>query len=167
MVTVKDIVDVLELVPDPELPISIVELGLVEEVQCDGHKATITLLPTWSGCPALTMIESDVRQRVVAINGINACDVQWRYEPAWTPDRISVDGRAKLKEHGVTTPQGCEHHGRPAEVPLMTSAIPCPYCGSNQTRLDSPYGPTRCRAIYFCNACRNQFEHMKPRTSSS
>ena len=107
MVTKHDIHAALELVPDPELPISIVELGLVEDVACDGSKATIVLLPTWSGCPALPMIEADVRQRVSALEGIDVCEVQWRYEPAWTPDRISADGRSKLKAHGVTTPQGC------------------------------------------------------------
>ena len=166
MVTKHDIHAALELVPDPELPISIVELGLVEDVACDGSKATIVLLPTWSGCPALPMIEADVRQRVSALEGIDVCEVQWRYEPAWTPDRISADGRSKLKAHGVTTPQGCGGKPLQAGVSLTTSAMKCPYCGSNQTRLDSPYGPTRCRAIYFCHRCRNQFEHMKPRNTS-
>ena len=160
MVKRADIDAALALVPDPELPVSIVELGMVVDVEVDGGAVRIDLLPTYSGCPALPMIEQDVCDRISAIDGIDACEVCWCYEPPWTPDRISHSGRASLKEHGVTTPQcGC---GEP--VSLTTSAIPCPFCGSNETRVDSPFGPTRCRAIHFCDACRNQFEHMKPRS---
>jgi ring-1,2-phenylacetyl-CoA epoxidase subunit PaaD len=163
MVTRQDILAVLELVPDPELPVSIVQLGLVEDVQCVDNTAHIVLLPTWSGCPALPMIEADVRDRVSALDGVDVCEIQWHYEPAWTPDRISPDGLAKLKQHGVTTPSACCNNSGQSTVTLATSVLPCPYCGSRETRLDSPYGPTRCRAIYFCDGCRNQFEHMKPR----
>ncbi|MDP7070517.1 MAG: phenylacetate-CoA oxygenase subunit PaaJ [Phycisphaerales bacterium] len=161
MVTAEDIWAALDEVPDPELPVSIVELGMVEHVDAEGEVPTVHLIPTYTGCPALPMIERDVHARVGAIEGVRRCTIQWRFEPPWTPDRITDTGRAKLADHGVTTPQ-CGH-ADPKHVPLHTSAIPCPYCGSSQTRLDSPFGPTRCRAIHFCDACRNQFEHMKPR----
>ena len=95
MVTHQDILAVLELVPDPELPVSIVQLGLVEDVRFVDNTAHIVLLPTWSGCPALPMIEADVRDRVSALDGVDVCEIQWHYEPAWTPDRISPDGLAK------------------------------------------------------------------------
>ncbi len=159
--SVDDIGAALNQVPDPELPLSIVELGMVEDVMVDSHAAVIRLIPTYTGCPALPMIERDVHAKVREVEGIEQCTVEWCYNPPWTPERISESGRAKLKAHGVTTPQ-CGH-ADPNHVPLHTSAIPCPYCGSTDTRLDSPFGPTRCRAIYFCGACRNQFEHMKPR----
>jgi ring-1,2-phenylacetyl-CoA epoxidase subunit PaaD len=154
--------EVLATIPDPELPVSIVELGLVKDVTLEtnsaGSIARITLLPTFTGCPALDMIANDVRTKVGAVEGVDACEVTWCYEPAWTTDRISDSGRAQLKAHGVTVPT-CQ--GGADLVSLRTSAIACPYCQSNDTRLDSPYGPTRCRSIYFCEACRNQFEHMK------
>ncbi|MDP7028638.1 MAG: phenylacetate-CoA oxygenase subunit PaaJ [Phycisphaerales bacterium] len=157
MVKLAEIEAALDRVPDPELPVSIVELGMVVSAALDGGTATIRLLPTYTGCPALPMIESDVITQISSIEGIERCHVVWAYEPAWTPDRISESGLDKLKAHGVTACCGG------STVTLTTSAIPCPYCGSDRTRLDSPFGPTRCRAIHFCEACRNQFEHMKPR----
>jgi len=160
MVSAAEIRIALDQVADPELPVSIVELGMVQNVACDDGCARVTLLPTYTGCPALPMIEADVRDKVGAVPGVQSVEVAWCYEPAWTPDLVSPEGRTKLRDHGVTTPC-C---GQQPTVTLTTSAIPCPYCGSQKTRLDSPFGPTRCRSIHFCEACRNQFEHMKPRS---
>lgn len=163
MVANDEVMAVLRKIPDPELPISIVDLGLVEDIRIDqdGDPFTIriTLLPTFIGCPALDMIAKDVEQQVRDLPHVSACQVTWVFEPPWSVDRISDAGKAVLEANGVSVP-GCRN-GQEA-IPLMTSAIPCPYCGSSKTRLDSPYGPTRCRSIYFCDACRNQFEHMKP-----
>ena len=147
---------------DPELPCSIVDLGLVEGVEVDEHcNVEVTLLPTFTGCPALDMIASDVTSRVQDIDGVASCSVRWVFQPLWTTDRISEAGRASLKDHGVTVP-GC---GTPAgtsqSTTLRTSAIPCPWCGSRKMRLDSPFGPTRCRTIQYCEACKNTFEDMK------
>ena len=162
MVAQEDIRTLLLEVPDPELPVSIVDLGLVEDIriervetQCNVH---VSLLPTFVGCPALEVIARDVRDKINRMPEVILCEVEWIFDPPWSVDRISEAGRVQLEQHGVTVP-GCQN--RDEAVPLMTSAIPCPYCGSSETRLDSPYGPTRCRSIYFCEACRNQFEHMK------
>jgi len=160
MVSIQTIEAALEQVPDPELPISIVELGMVKTVSLEGKSARVHLLPTYTGCPALPVIEKDVVTKISAIEGVDECIVEWAYEPAWTPDRITPVGRDTLRAHGVTS-MPCASE---AKVTLTTSAITCPYCGSSQTRLDSPFGPTRCRSIHFCEACRNQFEHMKTRT---
>ena len=164
MVTQNDILGsihaALSEILDPELPCSIVDLGLVETVELDNDRsATITLLPTFSGCPALDMITKDVTTRISKIPEIQSCQVQWVFEPAWTTDRISKAGRDSLKAHGVTVPE----HGPPRKdrVPLTTSVIKCPFCQSNETSLDSLFGPTRCRMIYYCQACQNSFEHMK------
>ncbi len=147
-------------ITDPELPCSIVDLGLVEDVRIHkGHTAIITLLPTFSGCPALDMITNDVTKRIEDLPQIKSCRVDWIFNPAWTTDRISEAGRASLKAHGVTV---AKHEDQlENQVPLTTSVIACPFCKSNQTRLDSPFGPTRCRMIYYCEACQNSFEHMK------
>lgn len=166
MVVQCDVTEVLRRVPDPELPVSIVDLGLVEEIRikrgAGAAAVQVDLLPTFIGCPALDIIAKDVATKVQELPGVMSCHVTWRFEPPWSVDRISEDGRATLAAHGVTVPS-CHGGGSTpdATVPLMTSVIPCPYCGSTQTRLDSPYGPTRCRSIYYCTACRNQFEHMK------
>ncbi len=154
---------VLREIPDPELPVSIVDLGLVEDIRIQAEEDLftihVTLLPTFIGCPALDMIAKDVESKVADLASVATCTVSWIFDPPWSVDRISETGRSQLLEHGVTVP-GC---GSSQEsVPLMTSAIPCPYCNSSNTRLESSYGPTRCRSIYFCDACRNQIEHMKP-----
>ncbi len=153
---------VLKGIPDPELPCSIVELGLVEEVRVEEDgRVHIVLLPTFSGCPALDMIGKDVQQKVSALDCVSNCIVEWTFEPAWTTDRINEDGRASLARHGVTVPPPGEPFTGPSTTTLRTSAIPCPWCGSTNTRLDSPFGPTRCRTIQYCDDCQNTFEDMK------
>lgn len=164
MVTRDDILEVLATIPDPEMPISIVDLGLVEAIGIEGDAVRVTLLPTFVGCPALDMIRGDVEAKLGAMPGVGGVDVAFVYEPPWTVDRITEAGRESLREHGVTVP---DEGGRLAvaghaeQVQLRTSAVACPFCGSDSTYLDSPFGPTRCRTIYYCNSCRNSFERMK------
>ena len=170
--------DVLRTIPDPEMPISIVDLGLVESVRVkppmesagrtNGSSQTIEidLLPTFIGCPALDMIAGDVRAKVAKLPGVERVDVNWLFDPAWSVDRISANGRESLREHGVTVPdQGnrlhVAAHEAPQTITLRTSAVPCPFCRSHATYLDSPFGPTRCRTIYYCESCKNSFEHLK------
>ena len=166
MVVDQEILAVLREIPDPELPISIVDLGLVEDITIEGDDLQdihVQLLPTFIGCPALDMIARDVQTKVSDLAMVSTCKVTWIFDPPWSVERISDAGRTQLMEHGVTVPScGTSVDASQETIPLMTSAIPCPYCGSQETRLDSPYGPTRCRSIYFCDNCRNQFEHMKP-----
>ncbi len=168
MIDTEAIMDVLREIPDPEMPISIVDLGLVEDVRIetngDSAVVSINILPTFVGCPALPMIGNEIRTKVGAVEGVGEVSVQFIYDPPWSVDRISDEGRRSLAAHGVTVPE----HGSKLDVPghgstveLRTSAIACPFCGSNETRLESPFGPTRCRMIYYCEACRNSFEHMK------
>ncbi len=170
MVNRDDILAVLRPIMDPEMPISIVDLGLVEHIDVtaangDGAAVHIDILPTFVGCPALDMIRDDVEKAVRAVNGVTSVDVTFINDPPWTVDRISDEGREHLRAHGVTTPDRCgggsTSGGGVATVKLQTSVVPCPFCGSKSTYLDSPFGPTRCRMIYYCEACRNSFEHMK------
>ena len=149
-------------IPDPELPCSIIDLGLVEQVDidADGH-VHIVLLPTFTGCPALDMIADNVTREVTAIDGVASCRVKWVFDPPWSPDRINERGRASLKEHGVSVPTCGGGTPGPQEVQLRTSAVPCPWCDSRETRLESPFGPTRCRSIHYCDTCQNTFEDMK------
>ena len=165
-----DIFSVLRTIPDPEMPISIVDLGLIENVRAENGSVEVVMLPTFIGCPALDMIASDVKAKVGAIAGIVGVDVRWIFDPPWSVDRITPAGRESLRAHGVTVPERgsrlpvAGHMMGPAGdtlVRLATSAVPCPYCGSRSTTLESPFGPTRCRTIYYCDKCRNSFEHLK------
>ena len=110
------------------------------------------------------MIERDVRDRLSALEGVDEADVSFIFDPPWTVDRITEKGRHELAGHGITVPESGSRlpvAGHDGTVPLTASAVPCPYCGATRTRLDSPFGPTRCRMIWYCDACRQQFEHMK------
>ena len=118
------------------------------------------------GCPALPMIRDDIEAKVGGLEGVAAVAVRFVNDPPWSVDRITAAGRESLRAHGVTVPEVGDqlHGGAPREdgtVTLRTSAIPCPFCASTSTRLDNPFGPTRCRMIYYCESCRNAFEHMK------
>lgn len=180
MVIRESIIDVLRAIPDPEMPISIVDLGLVEAVRVhsaanqrdetsgSGTQVEIDLLPTFIGCPALDMIAGDVRAKISRLPGVAQVKVNWVFDPPWSVDRITPAGRESLREHGVTVPApgsggrlSIPAHESQQTVTLRTSAVPCPFCGSNSTYLDSPFGPTRCRTIYYCESCRNSFEHLK------
>lgn len=153
-----DILDVLRTVPDPEMPISIVDLGLVEHVDVSGGHVAITMLPTFVGCPALDMIRGEVETKIGAMPGVDTVRVRWTNEPAWTVDRISTAGRESLRQHGVVVPDVASAAGT---TPLTISATRCPFCGSSSTSMESAFGPTRCRMIFYCDACGNSFESMK------
>lgn len=170
MITANNIMDVLLTIPDPEMPISIVDLGLIEDVQIKNGRVSIDVLPTFIGCPALPMIADDITKKVGKLEDVIDVEVRFIYDPPWSVDRITEEGRASLKTHGVTVPEAGSgatrldvpgHAGNVGIVELQTSALPCPFCESRNTKLESEFGPTRCRMIYYCNSCRNTFEHLK------
>ncbi len=159
--TVADVVDALAGVKDPEIPVvSVLDMGMIGDVAVEGEHARVVVLPTFTGCPAIDVIRSDVAEAVARVDGIASVSVELSYEPPWTPDRISPEGRAKLRDFGLAPPSSA----RPvmiADIGLPSEAT-CPFCGSTDTRPDSMFGPTPCRALYYCNSCRNPFEQFKP-----
>jgi ring-1,2-phenylacetyl-CoA epoxidase subunit PaaD len=160
-VTEESIWSALAEVPDPELPgVSVVDLGVVLRVELDAaaRRARVLLMPTFLGCPALQIMRDAVRERVERL-GL-AAQVDVTTEQLWSSDRISAEGRRRLAAAGVAPPAPAEA-GRGAVIPLL-EAGPCPHCGSRDTALDSPFGPTLCRAIAYCRACRQPFEQFKP-----
>ncbi|TWT43723.1 putative 1,2-phenylacetyl-CoA epoxidase, subunit D [Phycisphaerae bacterium RAS1] len=173
MLSVESVFAALRDVNDPEMPINIVDLGIVEAVRlARDAEIEIDVTPTFVGCPALPVIESDIRRRVAALPGVSRVRVSFVYDPPWSVDRISAAGRESLARVGITVPQpgsACSSGALPDErrlVPLSIGgdprdAVACPLCGSADTSLESAFGPTRCKMIYYCERCRNQFEHMK------
>ena len=156
------ILEVLRTIDDPEMPISIVDLGIVQEVRYDESPglADIDILPTFVGCPALPMLEKMIAESVGQLEGVARVKVNFVYDPPWTVDRITEIGRASLKKIGVTVP---DRQGAPSADHLIQIPPPpaCPFCEASDVELTSPFGPTRCRMIYYCRACKNSFEHMK------
>jgi ring-1,2-phenylacetyl-CoA epoxidase subunit PaaD len=145
-------------VPDPELPmVSVVDLGMVERVEVDRDGIHVELLPTFVGCPALDLIRSAVEDRLQTFG--RPLEVRFAYRVPWTSDRITEAGRQKLHAAGFAPP-GPAGHDSPVLVQL-SMVVPCPHCGSRRTVLENLFGPTQCRAIYHCTACRQPFEHFK------
>jgi ring-1,2-phenylacetyl-CoA epoxidase subunit PaaD len=149
--------EALAEVPDPEIPVlSVVDLGLVHAVELDGERLRVELLPTFVGCPALEMIRQSVAERLAGM--APRVEVEMTFEVPWTSDRITADGRRKLRESGFAPPGG----SRPlfATIPVRPSAA-CPWCGSADTTLENLFGPTLCRSVFWCNRCRQPFEQFK------
>lgn len=146
--------DVLYTVEDPELPISVTDLGMIDAVDvADGH-VRITLVPTFSACPAIEVMREDIRRRVRELPEVQDVQVDLSFARPWTIARMSERGRQRLVAHGMAVPTPGSHK--------MRAGVVCPFCGSTNTTLENPFGPTLCRAIYYCNDCRNPIEQFKP-----
>ncbi len=145
-------------VPDPELPVLTLEdLGILRGVDvADGGHVTVTLTPTYSGCPAVDPIREEVR-RVVRDAGHTDVEVRTVLAPAWSTDWMSDAGRRKLLEYGIVPP---DRQASPA-CALMTGQVRCPRCGSDDTREVSRFGATPCQAHHVCNSCLEPFDRFK------
>lgn len=148
---------------DPEVPVlSVVDLGIVRDVREEDGVVVVDVTPTYSGCPAMKVIERDIEAalheagaRIVRINTV--------FQPAWTTDWISEDARERLRAYGIAPPSGA--------APVVTELIPlqrrvpavaCPTCGSKRTEQRSEFGSTACKAIWICGDCAEPFEYFKP-----
>ena len=146
-------------VADPEIPVvSIVDLGIVDEIRVDGGGIGVTLRPTFLGCPALDLIKAAVEDRLRAFG--RPTEVRFDHRTPWSSDRITRAGRRRLRGSGFAPP----HPVRADEPVLLQLQTPvaCPHCGSRRTILENAFGPTRCRAVYHCSNCRQPFESFKP-----
>jgi ring-1,2-phenylacetyl-CoA epoxidase subunit PaaD len=159
VVTAEQVWAALAEVPDPEIPvISLVDLGVVRDVAVDGDRVTIEFTPTFLGCPALDAMRVRMDEAVRSLGGDP--DVRVVLDDSWSTDRITPAGRAKLREAGFAPPAPREA-GEPTLVQLQTGSFRCPYCGSSDTHLENLFGPTPCRSIRYCDACRQPFEQFK------
>ena len=151
---------ILETVMDPEVPaLSIVDLGIVREAVGTDEGAVITITPTYSGCPAMREIESEIR-RALEEQGIGTVEIRTTYSPAWTSDWIAPAAREKLEAYGIAPPGPAESN----ELVTLRRRVPavcCPYCKSLNTVEKSEFGSTACKSIWFCNGCRQPFEQFK------
>jgi ring-1,2-phenylacetyl-CoA epoxidase subunit PaaD len=158
-VTVDDVWAALAEIPDPEIPvISLVELGVVKEVEVEDGRVRIDFTPTFMGCPALEPMQRAMEEKVAALGG--EPEVRVVLDDSWSTDRITPEGREKLREAGFAPPSP-RPVGKLDLVQLETSAFRCPYCGSTETRLENLFGPTPCRSIRYCDSCRQPFEQFK------
>lgn len=151
---------ILSTIPDPEIPvISIVELGIVRDVQVDDDGAvTISITPTYSGCPAMMAIEQDIKS-VLQQHGFEKVKVKLVYTPVWTTDWMPDEAKEKLRKYGIAPP--AHSTSDKSVLSLHPRSIACPRCGSLKTSMISPFGSTACKALYKCDECLEPFDYFK------
>ncbi|HSX74127.1 MAG TPA: 1,2-phenylacetyl-CoA epoxidase subunit PaaD [Shinella sp.] len=157
----------LSKVPDPEIPvISLTDLGIIRDVEWRDDTLVVTVTPTYSGCPATTVINLDIETALTG-KGLDKVKLERRLSPAWTTDWISAEGREKLRDYGIAPPVD----GTAADGLLMKRidrlsgrsnlTIACPRCGSTNTEKISQFGSTPCKASYRCTDCLEPFDYFK------
>jgi ring-1,2-phenylacetyl-CoA epoxidase subunit PaaD len=158
--TRDELFEILGTVPDPEVPVlSVVELGIVRDAVADDDGVTVTVTPTYSGCPAMREIEDEIRRALVE-HGLAPVTIRTTFAPVWTTDWITPAARAKLEAYGIAPPSVRDDTEL---VPLRRSipSIRCPFCSSMQTERRSEFGSTACKAIWYCRSCAQPFEEFK------
>ncbi len=146
-----ELMDILREVTDPEIPrVSIVDLGMVEGASVKGEHITVSLIPTFVGCPAQMLIQEKVQEHLLAAFPTHAISVRLSLEVPWSTDRITDTGRQALKQSGIAPP-GAD-----------LNDVACPFCNRDDTLLQNLFASTSCRSLYYCRACQNPFEAFKP-----
>ena len=148
---------VLGEVTDPEIPVlTIADLGVLREVSVRGDTVEVSITPTYSGCPAMNMIQLEI-ELALEREGFHGSKVQTVLSPAWTTDWMSEDGRRKLREYGIAPPQPASSR----RALFGVQEVACPQCGSANTELLSEFGSTSCKALWRCKSCREPFDYFK------
>lgn len=151
----EDVRNVLHSVLDPEVPVlSVMDLGIVRDIIVEQDKIEVRICPTYSGCPALDVIASDIKTALVNAD-YTQVHVKYVYDEAWTTDMISEEGRRKLEDYGIAAPQ--------YSLENANKAIPCPRCKSENTEQVSEFGSTACKAFHRCKDCLEPFDYFKCR----
>jgi ring-1,2-phenylacetyl-CoA epoxidase subunit PaaD len=159
VVTAERVWDALGEIPDPEIPVvSLVELGVVRDVAVEGDRVRVEFTPTFLGCPALEVMRDAMAERIRGLGAEPEIDVV--LDDSWSSDRITPEGRAKLRAAGFAPPAP-RAAAAPTLVQLQGAVFRCPYCGSRDTRLENLFGPTPCRSLRWCASCRQPFEQFK------
>jgi ring-1,2-phenylacetyl-CoA epoxidase subunit PaaD len=157
--TITDIWEILNLVPDPEVPvINVVELGVVRDVKLENDEVHVVITPTYTGCPAMKTIEEDIISMLES-KGFDKIKISTILSPAWTTDWITDEAREKLRIYGIAPPEKTSADkgflmGKP-------KVVACPLCRSTNTAMISQFGSTACKALYKCNDCKEPFDYFK------
>ncbi|MGZ0712748.1 1,2-phenylacetyl-CoA epoxidase subunit PaaD (plasmid) [Coraliomargarita sp. W4R53] len=146
-------------ITDPEVPVLTIEdLGVLRAVAVDGDRVTVTITPTYSGCPALETMRDDLILALTAA-GYDRVEVRTTLSPAWSTDWMSDEGKRKLTQYGIAPPSGMS---AVKQGPIrLKMAVKCPRCASLNTREVSRFGSTSCKALYECRACLEPFDYFK------
>ena len=158
---VAHIRELLANVLDPEVPaLTIEDLGILRDIAETPEGIEITITPTFTGCPAMKVIEEDIED-VLKAEGITNFKIKTVLSPAWTTDWMSAEGKRKLKEYGIAPPAWSTEDHLKAMLSGRKEIVECPFCNSTNTRLTSPFGSTACKALHYCDNCHQPFEEFK------
>jgi ring-1,2-phenylacetyl-CoA epoxidase subunit PaaD len=159
VVTAEQVWGALGEIEDPEIPvISLVDLGVIRDVEVSNGTVRVEFTPTFLGCPALEVMRTQMAEKIEELGA--KAEVRVIQDDSWSTDKITPAGREKLREAGFAPPAPREATA-PKLVQLQTGAFRCPYCGSTETRLENIFGPTPCRSLRYCESCRQPFEQFK------
>jgi len=154
----EDILQALREVMDPEIPtLSVIDLGMIGDIVMEDNNVTINLIPTFTACPAIKLLQQLIKEKISSIGLVNVSVVK-DDSVIWNTNRISESGKKKLEQFGLGTPQ--PHDGNFSLEDIEHAG--CPHCGSINTTMNSLFGSTLCRSIHFCFDCRQSFERFKP-----
>jgi ring-1,2-phenylacetyl-CoA epoxidase subunit PaaD len=159
MKSIESIWKLLEEVPDPEIPvISIIELGIVRNIELINNVFEISITSTYSGCPAMDMIQVNIKS-ILEENNIKNFVIRMVYSPAWTTDWIPEEAKIKLEKFGIAPPR--ETTNSKLSLLGLEPTVKCPFCTSMKTVLISQFGSTACKAMYKCEECKEPFDYFK------
>ncbi len=159
IVTLSAVMAWLQEVKDPEIPvISLIDLGVITNVSIDSNqKVRVEMTPTFVGCPAMDYMVEEVKSTLDK-NGITNYEVNVSFKQHWSSNNITETGRKALKQFGLAPPP---KYDLVVDIDILEQT-PCPFCDSTDTELKTPFGPTLCRAMHYCNTCKQAFEQFKP-----
>ena len=153
---------ILSEVNDPEIPVlNVVEMGIVRSVEIDSDKITVTITPTYSGCPAMNEIENELRKKLTD-TGVDSVDIRTDFSEVWTTEWMTPEAKQKLKKYGIAPPGKTESNDEfLTGLKSSQKIVPCPWCDSLDTLMQSEFGSTACKSQHYCNECDQPFEHFK------
>jgi ring-1,2-phenylacetyl-CoA epoxidase subunit PaaD len=154
----KNLLEALYSVSDPEIPVlTVLDMGIIQEVKQEGKKIFIDIIPTYTGCPAMDTIAMDLK--LALENAGYEADIQLKLSPAWSTDMISEEGRRKLEEYGIAAPLEATQD----KLALLEGEriVKCTNCGSTNTKMVSQFGSTPCKALFKCEDCLEPFDYFK------
>ncbi len=160
-VTLDTLWSTLDQIQDPEIPVvSLVDLGIVRDLEFDGQRAVVTITPTFAACPAMHAMREEIVTRLRAL-GVPDVEVRVRVDPPWSSEWIRPEARERMKTIGLAPPP--RHGGQAGDFALVfVDVAECPHCGSHDTIMENPFGPTLCRSLHYCRHCMQSFERFKP-----
>jgi ring-1,2-phenylacetyl-CoA epoxidase subunit PaaD len=159
-ISVEQVRTILENVVDPEIPVlSVIDLGIIRDIILTKDKIEVIITPTYSGCPAMDMISTNIKMELLS-QGFPTVTVKQVLSPAWTTEWMTEKGKQKLKEYGIAPPN---HKQQVCNNEWFTpgEAVQCPHCNSYHTRRISEFGSTACKALYQCDDCKEPFDYFK------